>query len=443
MLDKGLHIRDISDSIAFTIGIGPFYFMEISKLRAARMVWAQIIEAYGGDSGSRKMSVHGRTSFFNQTTYDPYVNMLRTTTEAFSAIVGGVDSLFTNFFDEPYGTPEEFSRRTARNIQIILKEESHLDQIIDPAGGSYYVEKLTHEVATKAWQRFQEIQGMGGMLKALEKGIPQKEIEEVSKKRSADYASRKSRIVGTNMYANPIEEKLKYRPIDTENIHKLQKENLNNHRASTENKSILQDLLIQLKQTGDSEIIQVGADAFQKGATIGDISSIIKTSSGETPNIQPINQHRASEMFELLRDSADLYKSKTGTKPKVFLVTIGPLAQHKARADFSKGFFEVGGFEVIYSRGFDTTDEAIHSALESQASAVVICSTDETYPALVPEITKKLKEKKPEIIIVLAGYPKDQIEEHKKTGVDEFIYLGANTHQILSNMLKRLGVLEK
>lgn len=153
-----------------------------------------------------------------------------------------------------------------------------------------------------------------------------------------------------------------------------------------------------------------------------------------------MNIHRASEIFEELRFASEKYRKNRGHKPKVFLAAMGPLKQHKARADFSRGFFEVGGFEVIYpSHGFNTTDEAVNAAINSSAQIITICSTDETYPELVPAIVKGIKEKLPDAIVVLAGYPKDQIEQHKQSGVDEFIYLGADVHQILSSLLNRIS----
>ena len=158
MLERGLKIDEIASNIRFTFGIGSLFFVEVAKIRAARMLWAKIIEAFSGNEDSQKIDIHAHTSFTNQTVFDPYVNLLRTTTEAFSAITGGVDSMHTNFFDESFRTPDEFSRRIARNTQIILNEESHLNQIIDPAGGSYYVESLTDEVAKKSWTLFQEIE---------------------------------------------------------------------------------------------------------------------------------------------------------------------------------------------------------------------------------------------------------------------------------------------
>lgn len=442
LMERNLTIEKIAGSMRFTFGIGPFYFMEVAKLRAARMLWAKVVQAYGGSEASRKMTVHGVTSFYNQTMYDPYVNMLRTTTEAFSAVVGGVDSLQTNPFDESFGPPDEFSRRAARNVQIVLNEEAHLNQLIDPAGGSYYVEKLTHEVAQKAWALFRGIEKRGGMGSALQEGYPQAEIEAVTEQRKKDLEKGKYVMVGTNAYADVKEKKLEPKVLDYEAVYKERVQDLKEYRAGIpgETKQEISDILSGLSDTGAGNLIDAGIKAFTAGATIGEFCAAARGEASSSIKIKSLPIHRAAEIFEELRDAVGAFETKTNARPKLFLATMGPLSQHKARADFSKGFFEVGGFDVIYPPGFDTPGAAVEAALESGASVVVICSSDKTYPELVPPIVKGLKEKKPGITVVLAGYPKDQVEAHKQTGVDEFIYTGANAHGILSNVLRKIGV---
>lgn len=439
--EKNLSIDEIAGQMRFTLGVGPFLFMEVAKIRAARVLWSKIVEAYGGNDNSRKMTLHGVCSSYNQTAYDPYVNMLRTTTEAFSAVVAGVDSLETNPFDQVYGGPDEFSTRAARNTQMLLKEESHLDQLIDPAGGSYFVEKLTHDVAEKAWALFLEIQNNSGIYKSLGDNTLQKAIEVVVTKREKDLAKRKVQMVGTNFSANIIEKKLETKTPDYEKLYKERSEYISTFRAgiSAENKEKITASLAELKSPGLDDMVKSGAEALLAGATMGELFNV--TPAGESVEIEAINLHRAADMFETLRDAVEVYEAKTGNKPNMFLANMGPVKQHKARADFSRGFFEVGGFNAIYSDGFDTAEQAVEAALESKAPVVVICSTDDTYPELVPPIVKGLKAKNPDILTVLAGYPKDQIEAHKEAGLDMFIYMGADAHQILSDALTKIGVL--
>jgi len=441
--EEGLTIDQIAGSMRFTFAVGPFFFMEIAKLRAGRMLWAKIVESYGGGRESQKMTVHGVTSYYNQTQYDPYVNMLRTTTETFSAVVGGVDSLQTNPFDETLGLPDEFSRRAARNTQIVLNEEAHLGQLIDPAGGSYYVEQLTAEVGQKAWALFREIEKRGGMLKALQDGFPQTEIEAVAEQRRKDLAKRKAIIVGTNSFADVKEKKPGPRTPDYEQIYKLRIQQLKEQEEAPAGAVHAKpcDTLPCIAGGCGDEIVQAAIDAMTTGGSLGMLSGAWKIGVKTPINIKPLRFHRAAEIFEALRDAVAAYEAKTGAKPKLFLATMGPLSRHKARADFSRGFFEVGGFDVIYPDGFETPRAAVDAALESGAPVVVICATDETYPELVPPITMELKEKNPGIQVVLAGYPKDQAEAYKQAGVDAFIYMGADAVAILSDLLKKIGVL--
>ena len=443
MVSRGLKVDDVAKRIKFTFGIGSFYFMEIAKLRAARLLWSKILEAYGVKEENRKIFIHGKTSQFNQTFFDPFVNSLRTTTGAFSAIVGGVDSLQTNAYDESFNVPDDFSRRLARNTQIILKEESHLDQVIDPAGGSFFVEKLTDDLANTAWKLFQTIEEKGGMLKTIQAGFVHDEIASVAEAKKKDFAKRKSVLVGTNMYANPKEEPLEIKRPDYDAIYNKRVEYIQKYRVNSDNKKHL-GILDRLQKNADKnsyELIDNAVEAYLEGASLGEISKSIRASSEKGISVKPLSQFRIAEMFEKLRIASENYKKKTGSKPRVFLATMGPLKQFKGRADFSRAFFEVGGFEIIYPNGFKTTDEAVKAAIDSKANAVVICSTDDTYPELVPSIVKGIKTKSKHITVILAGYPKDQIEKHKKSGVDNFIFIGADVYQILSGILKRIGAL--
>ncbi|MFZ1520423.1 MAG: methylmalonyl-CoA mutase family protein [Ignavibacteriaceae bacterium] len=440
MIERGLKADDVAKRIKFTFGVGSFYFMEIAKLRATRLLWSKILEAYSVKEENQKIFIHGKTSQFNQTYFDPFVNSLRTTTEAFSAIVGGVDSIQTNPYDESFNDSDDFSRRLARNTQIILKEESHLDQVIDPAGGSYFVEKLTDDIANAAWKLFQTIEEKGGMLKAIKSGFVQDEIAKVAETKKKDFAKRKSVLVGTNMYANPKEEMIEIKNKDLNAVYKKRVEYIQKYRITGDNKkhSSILNKLQKIADTKSYDLIDSAVDAFLEGASLGEVAKSIRASAENGINVQPIKQFRLSEMFEELRIASENYKMKTGSKPKIFLATMGPLKQFKGRADFSRAFFEVGGFEIIYPNGFATTDEAVKSAIDSKAQAVVICSTDDTYPELVAPIVNGIKEKSKDVAVILAGYPKDQIEGHKKSGVDDFIYLGADAHKVLSTLLNKI-----
>ncbi len=437
---KGLKIDEVAKRMKFTFGISSFYFMEVAKLRAARMLWSKILEAFEVNEENRKIFIHAKTSNLNQTYFDPFVNSLRTTTEAFSAIVGGVDSIHTNTYDESFNVSDDFSKRLARNTQIILKEESHLDQVIDPAGGSYFVEKLTNDIAEAAWKLFKKIDEDGGMLNAIKSEFVQNEIIKVAEQKKKDFAKRKLVLVGTNMYANPKEKPLELKSVDYESIYFKRVDYTKKYKMSS-GADERNQILKRLEKDSDLssyELVDTAIEAYLEGATLGEVSGSLRTSAEKGISVEPIKQFRLAEIFEDLRVTSDNFKKKTGSKPKVFLATMGPLKQFKARADFSRAFFEIGGFEIVYPNGFATADEAVKSAIESKAQAVVICSTDDTYPELVPQLVKGIKEKSKSTAVILAGYPKDQIDEHRKSGVDDFIYLGADAHKIISSLLKKI-----
>ena len=429
-------IDDIAPRIRFSLSIGTNFFMEIARLRAARLLWAKIVQAFGGNEASRKMSLHARTSAWNQTVYDPHVNLLRATTEAFSSAVGGCDSLHISPFDELLRVPDEFSRRVARNTHTVLREESHITKTIDPAGGSWYVENLTDSVARKTWAIFQEVEKQGGMAKALEAGWPQAQIADTAAKRAANLAKRKDIFVGTNMYPNLKETRIEPAPVDAWAVQTERTEALKGFRA-TANAAGKQAALDALAKSGG---VETAIQAALAGATLGEIAQAARTNAKPGPTANAVHAHRGAQAFEALRQAAETYVARTGQRPLVFLATMGPLTQHKGRADFTTAFVGVGGFETIYPSGFNTPDEAADAALGSSAKAVVICSTDATYPEIVPPLVQKLKKAAPDLIVMLAGYPADHVEAFKAAGVDDFIHLNANCQALLSTLQKKMGV---
>lgn len=232
MQARGLSVDDAAPRFRFSLSIGSNFFMEIARLRAARLLWAKIVQAFGGSSEAQKMKLHARTSAWNQTIYDPHVNLLRGTTEAFSAVVGGCDSLHISPFDELVRIPDDFSRRVARNTHTVLREETHITHTVDPAGGSWYVETLTDAVARQTWAIFQEVEKQGGMAEALQAGWPQSQIADTAAKRAANIAKRKDIFVGTNMYPNLKETRIEPAPVDAWAIQTERTTALNQFRAT-------------------------------------------------------------------------------------------------------------------------------------------------------------------------------------------------------------------
>jgi methylmalonyl-CoA mutase len=433
----GLSIDDTAPRIRFSLSVGSNFFMEIARLRAARVLWAKIVAAFGGNAEAQKMRVHARTSAWNQTLCDAHVNLLRGTTEAFSAVVGGCDSLHVSPFDEPVRTPDEFSRRIARNTHIVLREESNLARTVDPAGGSWYVETLTDAIARQTWALFQEVEKQGGMAKALEAGWPQRQVADTAAQRAVNIAKRKDIFVGTNMYPNPKETWLEAPMVDATAIKTERAAALAICRAVAD-AGKKQAALAQLAQSGKP--VDAAIQAALAGATLGEIARAARTSAQPGPTINPICAQRGTVPFERLRAAANAFATRTGQRPQVFLATMGPLAQHKGRADFATAFLGVGGFEAVYPLGFDSTDEAAEVALASGAKAVVICSTDATYPELVPPLAQKLKQANPGLTVLLAGYPIDQLDAFKAAGVDDFIHVNANCQALLSTLQQKMGI---
>ncbi len=437
MLERGLDIERIAGKISFAFSLGSNFFMEIAKLRAARMLWSQIVKAFGGNAASQKMFIHAKTSSWTKTVYDPYVNMLRNASEAFAGAIGGVDSMHVASFDEPIREADEFSRRISRNVQSILQDECHFTQPIDPAGGSWYIEALTQQVAEKAWSLFQEISGSGGVHAALKAGRLQKAVEDKYEEKFAAIAKRTHVWVGTNMYPNLSEEKLAAASTDYDRLKKLRIREVQNYRLSKD-MFMLQDALIELNIAAEG-LVEKGIEAALAGATLGDISEITSGGAAAEERIEPVKQQRGAERFEKLRMRSEEIRASRKNGLKVFLLNMGPIPQHKGRADFSTGFFEVGGFEVLKNNGFESTDEAVEAALASSADIGVICSTDDTYPELVPAIATKIKAAKPELKLILAGKPPKELEaEYRAAGVDRFIFLGANCYDILLGLQKEI-----
>jgi methylmalonyl-CoA mutase len=437
MFNRGLSVDQIAGKMAFGFSLGSNFFMEIAKIRAARMLWAQIIKSFGGSEGSQKMFIHARTSSWTKTVYDPYVNMLRNASEAFAGAIAGVDSMHVAPFDEAVREADEFSRRISRNVQSILQDECHFTQPIDPAGGSWYIEALTLQVAEKAWSLFQEINGSGGVYEALKAGRLQKAIADKYEEKFTAMSKRIHVWVGTNMYSNLSEEKLPPLDIDYEELKKSRIREVQNYRLSKD-MFMLQDALIELNIAGKG-LVDKGIEAALTGATLGDISEITSGDSAPVEDIAPVRKQRGTERFEELRKKSEILGEKYENALKVFLLNMGPVPQHKARADFSTGFFEVGGFKLLKNNGFENVDEAVEAALASAAGIGVICSTDDTYPELVPAIAKKIKATKPGLKLIVAGRPPKELEdEYRKAGVDGFIFMGADCYGILKGLQKEI-----
>ena len=363
MTEAGLTPCEVNGRIKFNMGISSNYFMELAKFRAARMLWAEIVKAYGADEDCCKMAVHAVTSEFNMTIYDAHVNLLRSMTETMSAALAGVDSIETLPFDLVYTQPDEFSERIARNQQHLLRDESHLNKVVDPAGGSYYIETLTCSIAAQAWKVFNEVEDNGGFYEMLKKGEIQAKVNESGVKRHLDVARRKEILLGTNQYPN-----------------------------------VNEMALDKIKKDGCA--CGCGCGEAVDGA------------------VEYLNFDRAASQFEQLR----LDTERAANRPKVFMLTIGNLAMRLARAQFSGNFFGCAGYEIIDNNGFATVKEGIDAAIEKGADVVVLCSSDDEYAQYAPEAFKELDGRAE---FVVAGAPAC-MDELKAQGIENFIHVRVN-----------------
>lgn len=415
--ERGVAVEEAARRMQIRQAVGGNFFMEIAKLRAVRVLWAQVVRACGGSDEAAKIHLHALGAKFNKTQFDPHVNILRGTTEAFAAVVGGADSLHVAPFDAVLGqVPSELGRRLARNTQIMLREESHLDQVADLAGGSWAVETLTHQLCTAAWKLFQEVEAMGGLLKALEAGFAQGKIAEVAAARRKALAQRTDVIVGTNQYANPLEAAPELKPLD----HAALKAVLG-PKAAAARKGVFK---------GGTFQAMVEAAPL---ATLGELAL-----KGEGPKVAPLVFRRAAEDFEELRRAVLAHRAGH-PGPQVFLANLGPVGAYMPRLDFTRGFFQAGGFEVADGAWFKTPEEAAQAALASGAPIVVAVGLDDAYPGAVPVLAKALKAGGAKVVLV-AGLLKDQAEAFKAAGVDDFVHVRCDVHAVLSGLAKTLEV---
>ena len=382
LMEQGLSVDQVAPALRFSMAISSNYFMEIAKFRAARLLWANIMAPYNPSRGcASKMKVHAVTSKWNMTVYDPYVNMLRGTTEAMSAAVSGVHSIEVLPFDTPYEKPTDFSARIARNVQLLLKEESHFNQVCDAAGGSYYIENLTNSIAEQAWNLFRQVEEKGGYIAAFEAGFIQDQVEASAAKKNSNIATRRETLLGTNQFPN---------------------------------------------------FNEVADEAITEDVVTGKSTCKCGCASQAADGVRPLKPYRGAMAFEQMRLKVD----RSGKQPKAFMLTCGALAFARARAQFSCNFFACAGIRVQDNTYFKSVEEGVKAALEAKAEIVVICAADDDYATLAPEAFKLLGDK---AIFVVAGAPACK-EELEAQGIKNFISVRNNVLETLQYYLKELGI---
>ena len=388
LTEAGLPATAVAKKIKFNFGVSSNYFLEIAKFRAARLLWANIVASYAPECTrdcdnkgphdecrcAAKMKMHAETSTYNLTMYDAHVNLLRTQTEAMSAALGGVDSMTVSPFDKIYAAPDEFSERLARNQQLLLKEESYFDKVVDPAGGSYYIETLTASIAEQAWKIFLTVVEEGGFYAAIKSGSVQAAVNETNKARHKAVAQRREILLGTNQYPNFYEVAGDKRPLD-------------------------------------------------EGCCCGDGDTCQK-------DVATLDFARAGSEFEALR----MQTEASGKRPKAFMLTIGNLAMRQARAQYACNFLACAGYEVFDNLGFETVEEGVDAAMKMGADIVVLCSSDEEYATHAIPAYKAVDGR---ALFIVAGNP-ECTDELKAAGIENFIHVRVNVLETLQEFNAKL-----
>ncbi len=378
LVDAGVDVDLAAKNIKFNMGVSENYFMELAKFRAARLLWAQSVKQYEPKCDCAcKMIINATTSSYNQTLFDSYVNLLRSQTEAMSAALGGIHSMVVTPFDVPYEQATDFSERIARNQQLLLKEESHFGQIVDPGAGSYYIEHLTDALAQEAWKIFLKVEDEGGFLAAIKAGTVQDDINATNVKRHGDAAKRKEFLLGTNQFPNFTEKSEGKRP-----------------------------------------------------AACTCCCSKAENEHEEVP-FKAIASTRLAADFENLR-----IHTEEKRVPTAFMLTIGNLAMRQARAQFSCNFLACAGYKVIDNLGFKTVEEGVDAALEAKADIVVICSSDDEYAEYAIPAFQYLNGR---AMFVVAGAPAC-MEDLKAAGIENYIHVKCNVLETLKEYNQKLGI---
>jgi methylmalonyl-CoA mutase len=434
MTGAGLDVDAAARQVLFSISLGTHHFLAIAKLRAARRLWARVVEACGGSPGAGAMRVHARVSKRVLTLRDPYVNLLRNTVACFAAGIGGAEAITSVPFDSVAGLPDSQSRRIARNTVLILQEEAHLHRVIDPPGGSWYLDWLTDQVADKAWAIFQEIERGGGMLRAIVDGSVARQIDSAFTPRAKNLARRKEGITGVSEFPNVGEAPVIRSAPDRAALQAVAAERVGKARCTS---PALRALVADWRDAGPT--VARAVEAAGQGASIGQIAAALGFHE-EPTLIPPLTPHPFAEPFEELRDASDSWQAAHGKRPRVFLANMGPAAHHIARATYAKNFFEAGGFEVVGNDGFRNADAAVQAFAGSGATVAVICSSDKLYPEVVPLLAPRLKAAGARSV-VLAGNPGANEATWRGAGVDRFIFIKCDVLAVLRDMLREEGVL--
>ena len=411
-LSTGMKIDDFAPRLSFFWAIGMNHFMEIAKMRAGRMLWAKLVGEFNPkDEKSLVLRTHCQTSGWSLTEQDPFNNVARTTIEAMAAVFGGTQSLHTNALDEAIALPTEFSARIARNTQIFLQKETKITKTVDPWGGSFYVEKLTEQIAEKAWALIQEVEALGGMTKAIEAGIPKMRIEEAAARKQARIDSGKDIIVGVNAFKLEKEDPLHILDVDNEMVRKQQIEQLETIKKNRDNSKVQQSLqeLTDCAKTKQGNLLEIAVEAARNRCTLGEISLALEQVFGRyKAQIKTFSGVYSKEIkddksFELARQKANDFAKSEGRRPRIMIAKMGQDGHDRGAKVVATGYADVG-FDVDIGPLFQTPAEAAKQAVENDVHVLGVSSLAAGHKTLVPQVIEELKNLgRPDIMVVVGG----------------------------------------
>ncbi len=410
-LSTGMKIDEFAPRLSFFWAIGMNHFMEIAKMRAARMIWAKLVKQFNPkDDKSLALRTHCQTSGWSLTEQDPFNNVARTTIEGLAAAFGGTQSLHTNALDEAIALPTDFSARIARNTQIFLQEETKITKTVDPWAGSFYVENLTNEIAEKAWQLIEEVEELGGMTKAIEAGIPKLRIEEAAARKQARIDSSQDIIVGVNKFRLEKEDPLHILDVDNLMVRKQQLEQLDKIKASRDNEKVQESLnkLIDCAKTGTGNLLEIAVEAARYRTTLGEISDALETVFGRyKAQIKSFSGVYSKEIkddksFEKAKQLADEFAKQEGRRPRIMIAKMGQDGHDRGAKVVATGYADVG-FDVDIGPLFQTPAEAAKQAIENDVHVLGVSSLAAGHKTLVPQVIEELKKYSRQDIMVVVG----------------------------------------
>ena len=410
-IKAGMDIDTFAPRLSFFWAIGMNHFMEIAKMRAARMLWAKIVKQFNPkDEKSLALRTHCQTSGWSLTEQDPFNNVARTAIEAAAAVFGGTQSLHTNALDEAIALPTDFSARIARNTQIFLQTETQITKTVDPWAGSYYVESLTNEIANKAWELIEEVEELGGMTKAIEAGIPKLRIEEASARKQARIDSGQDIIVGVNKYRLAKEDPLQILDVDNQKVRTSQIERLNRIKAARDTQKVEKALaaITECAKTGEGNLLALAVEAARHRATLGEISTAMEKEFGRyKAQIRSFSGVYSKEMkkdpsFDKARQMADKFAELEGRRPRIMIAKMGQDGHDRGAKVVATGYADVG-FDVDIGPLFQTPAEAAKQAVENDVHILGVSSLAAGHKTLVPQVIEALKKYGREDIMVIVG----------------------------------------